>query len=95
MSTLAENLARETLELHTLGVGGGYTQADVTSYAEVITGWSIGSKQGRHPEEEQQRSRLHRDLQVIGAEGTDGNGDGRSPAVPRRDARPESGSRET
>ena len=42
-----ENLARETLELHTLGVGGGYTQADVTSYAEVITGWSIGGDQGR------------------------------------------------
>jgi uncharacterized protein (DUF1800 family) len=41
-----ENLARETLELHTLGVGGGYTQADVTSYAEVITGWSIGGDRG-------------------------------------------------
>ena len=37
-----ENLARETLELHTLGVGGGYSQADVTTFAEVITGWSIG-----------------------------------------------------
>jgi uncharacterized protein (DUF1800 family) len=37
-----ENLARETLELHTLGVGGGYTQTDVTTFAEVITGWSIG-----------------------------------------------------
>jgi uncharacterized protein (DUF1800 family) len=37
-----ENLAREILELHTLGAGGGYTQADVTSFAEVLTGWSIG-----------------------------------------------------
>jgi uncharacterized protein (DUF1800 family) len=37
-----ENLARETLELHTLGVGAGYSQADVTTFAEVITGWSIG-----------------------------------------------------
>jgi uncharacterized protein (DUF1800 family) len=45
-----ENLARETLELHTLGVGGGYTQADVTSYAEVITGWSIGASQSRRPQ---------------------------------------------
>jgi uncharacterized protein (DUF1800 family) len=45
-----ENLARETLELHTLGVGGGYTQTDVTSYAEVITGWSIGGEQGRQPQ---------------------------------------------
>ena len=47
-----ENLARETLELHTLGVGGGYTQTDVTSYAEVITGWSIGGEQGRRPQGE-------------------------------------------
>jgi uncharacterized protein (DUF1800 family) len=39
---LNENLAREILELHTLGVDGGYTQADVTSFAKVITGWSIG-----------------------------------------------------
>lgn len=39
---LNENLAREILELHTLGVDGGYTQKDVTTFAEVITGWSIG-----------------------------------------------------
>src|SRR5580693_9330077 len=44
-----ENLARETLELHTLGVGGGYTQTDVTTFAEVITGWSIGGDVGRFP----------------------------------------------
>ena len=44
---LNENLAREILELHTLGVGGGYTQADVTSFAGVITGWSIGGNFGR------------------------------------------------
>jgi len=44
-----ENLAREILELHTLGVGGGYTQADVTTFAEVITGWSIGGEAGRFP----------------------------------------------
>ena len=37
-----ENLAREILELHTLGVDGGYTQQDVTTFAKVITGWSIG-----------------------------------------------------
>jgi uncharacterized protein (DUF1800 family) len=42
-----ENLAREILELHTLGVGGGYTQNDVTIFAEVITGWSIGGERGR------------------------------------------------
>lgn len=38
---LNENLAREILELHTLGVGGGYVQADVTNFAKVLTGWSI------------------------------------------------------
>lgn len=42
-----ENLAREILELHTLGVGGGYTQGDVTTFAQVITGWSIGGTGGR------------------------------------------------
>ena len=36
---LNENLAREILELHTLGVDGGYTQADVTAFANVLTGW--------------------------------------------------------
>lgn len=39
---LNENLAREILELHTLGVDGGYSQQDVTTFAKVITGWSIG-----------------------------------------------------
>jgi uncharacterized protein (DUF1800 family) len=42
-----ENLAREILELHTLGVNGGYTQADVTNFAQIITGWSIGGGRGR------------------------------------------------
>jgi uncharacterized protein (DUF1800 family) len=38
---LNENLARELLELHTLGVGGGYTQTDVTQFARILTGWSV------------------------------------------------------
>jgi uncharacterized protein (DUF1800 family) len=42
-----ENLAREILELHTLGVNGGYSQTDVTSFAQIITGWSIGGGKGR------------------------------------------------
>jgi uncharacterized protein (DUF1800 family) len=41
-----ENLAREILELHTLGVDGGYSQADVTALAKVITGWSVGGGRG-------------------------------------------------
>jgi len=36
-----ENLAREILELHTLGVRTGYSQADVTSFAKILTGWTI------------------------------------------------------
>ncbi len=36
---LNENLAREVLELHTLGVHGGYSQSDVTAFAAVLTGW--------------------------------------------------------
>ena len=39
---LNENLAREILELHTVGVDAGYTQADVTEFARALTGWSIG-----------------------------------------------------
>jgi uncharacterized protein (DUF1800 family) len=38
---LNENLARETLELHTLGVRSGYTQDDVVSFANVLTGWTL------------------------------------------------------
>jgi uncharacterized protein (DUF1800 family) len=44
---LNENLAREILELHTLGVNGGYTQDDVTTFARVITGWSIGGGENK------------------------------------------------
>lgn len=39
---LNENLAREILELHTVGVRGGYGQTDVTEFARALTGWSIG-----------------------------------------------------
>ncbi|MDX1915705.1 MAG: DUF1800 domain-containing protein [Methylophilus sp.] len=38
---LNENLAREILELHTLGVRSGYSQADVTEFAKALTGWSV------------------------------------------------------
>jgi uncharacterized protein (DUF1800 family) len=39
---LNENYARELMELHTIGVGGGYTQKDVTEVAKVFTGWTVG-----------------------------------------------------
>jgi uncharacterized protein (DUF1800 family) len=50
---LNENLAREILELHTLGVDGGYNQEDVTALARILTGWrfarepSAGENEGR------------------------------------------------
>jgi uncharacterized protein (DUF1800 family) len=44
---LNENLGREILELHTLGVDAGYTQEDVRALASIITGWSIGGNLGR------------------------------------------------
>jgi len=39
-----ENYAREVLELHTLGVNGGYTQADVIGLASMLTGWTVGNQ---------------------------------------------------
>lgn len=44
---LNENLAREIMELHTLGVGSGYTQADVVALAKILTGWTYAGRQGR------------------------------------------------
>jgi uncharacterized protein (DUF1800 family) len=56
---LNENYARELLELHTLGVGGGYTQQDVQELAKILTGWTVvglaraqqqmGPARGRRP----------------------------------------------
>ena len=40
-SGLNENYARELMELHTLGVDGGYTQQDVTELARMLTGWTL------------------------------------------------------
>jgi uncharacterized protein (DUF1800 family) len=43
---LNENLAREILELHTLGVRSGYTQDDVTEFARALTGWTLAGLPG-------------------------------------------------
>jgi uncharacterized protein (DUF1800 family) len=43
---LNENYARELMELHTLGVDGGYTQQDVIEVARALTGWSIDQREG-------------------------------------------------
>ncbi|MFK7963472.1 MAG: DUF1800 family protein [Burkholderiaceae bacterium] len=45
--SINENLAREVLELHTVGVNGGYSQADVIALAEALSGWSHGGNPGR------------------------------------------------
>ncbi len=48
---LNENLAREIMELHTLSPAAGYSQADVTEFAKVLTGWSVGrANQTNEPE---------------------------------------------
>jgi uncharacterized protein (DUF1800 family) len=43
---LNENFARELLELHTLGVDGGYSQRDVVEVARALTGWTMNPRQG-------------------------------------------------
>ena len=45
-SGLNENYARELLELHTLGVDGGYTQQDIVNVARAFTGWTLQPRQG-------------------------------------------------
>lgn len=45
---LNENHARELMELHTLGVDGGYTQADVQALARVLTGWTVDPRDGAY-----------------------------------------------
>jgi uncharacterized protein (DUF1800 family) len=45
---LNENLAREILELHTLGVGGGYTLLDIRELAMAISGWSVNRENKKH-----------------------------------------------
>ena len=46
---LNENYGREVMELHTVGVNGGYTQADVTQLAAILTGWSVDKPQQGGP----------------------------------------------
>ncbi|MGD0798328.1 MAG: DUF1800 domain-containing protein [Acidobacteriaceae bacterium] len=46
---LNENYGREVMELHTVGVNGGYTQADVTNLAAILTGWTVDRPQQAGP----------------------------------------------
>jgi uncharacterized protein (DUF1800 family) len=65
---LNENLAREMLELHTVGVDGGYTQADVTEFAKILTGWSIARNGEPDPGNFRYRPMIHEpgDKTVLG-----------------------------
>jgi uncharacterized protein (DUF1800 family) len=56
---LNENLAREILELHTVGPDGGYSQSDVTEFARALTGWTIKA---------QRLARVSRDQSAPGSE---------------------------
>ncbi len=57
---LNENLGRECMELHTVGLAAGYTQADVTAMANILTGWSVaGSAGGGDATGYRYRPRLH------------------------------------
>ena len=56
---LNENLAREIMELHTLGVDGGYTQTDVTEFAKILTGWSIERGEDENPGTFKYRPMIH------------------------------------
>ncbi len=62
---LNENYARELLELHTLGVDGGYTQDDVEQVARVLTGWTVlpdGARRERVRERIRENRRMAQDL---------------------------------
>ncbi len=64
---LNENLAREILELHTLGVDGGYDQGDVEALARILTGWTVGNRRLRSPDGDIGRAVFDARLQEPGA----------------------------
>lgn len=66
---LNENLAREIMELHTLGADGGYSQADVTEFARALTGWSIPNGREAAPRGRGRRAAMRAAADVPGADG--------------------------
>jgi uncharacterized protein (DUF1800 family) len=77
-SGLNENYARELMELHTLGVNGGYTQADVTQVARVFTGWTIKEPRRGGGFEFEERMHEPSDKIVLGQSiHSDGEGEGK------------------
>jgi uncharacterized protein (DUF1800 family) len=79
---LNENYARELLELHTLGVDGGYTQADVTELARLLTGWTLDGFGPRQRDGAEMRFQFVPQLHepgaktVVGARYNEGVGEG-------------------
>ena len=65
-SGLNENYGRELMELHTLGVNGGYSQKDVTEVARVFTGWTIDQPQQGGGFKFEERMHDHGDKIVLG-----------------------------
>lgn len=63
---LNENYAREIMELHTLGVDGGYTQSDVTELAKILTGWTISEPRRGASYEFNQRMHQPGDKHLLG-----------------------------
>ncbi len=59
---LNENYARELMELHTLGVDNGYTQKDVISVAEALTGWTVGDYKFQYRDD----MHVHKNKYVLG-----------------------------
>lgn len=60
-----ENYARELLELHTLGVGGGYTQHDVMEVARCLTGWTVRDRHGFFKGRVEFQEHLHDDGEKV------------------------------
>ena len=78
---LNENLGRELLELHTLGVDGGYAQADVEALARILTGWSVARLNEPSPGGFYFRPRVHEpgEKRLLGRSyGDAGFGEGRA-----------------
>jgi uncharacterized protein (DUF1800 family) len=63
-----ENYAREVMELHTLGVDGGYTQSDVTQAARILTGWTI------YPQENTNGSVIKNMIEKVGEDNLEKRG---------------------
>lgn len=73
---ITENYARELLELHTLGVNGGYTQQDVIEVARVLTGWSVAQlKEGRFGFEYRDKNHDKASKVVLGEAYAEGHGE--------------------